>query len=148
MQSDILSFVKLKYEILTRSMNTWDLCKIYPDEVRIKWAWRCAADVEHFAKGYPAAEECIRVAKAYRDGLATSEELEDSYSGIKDSAATSSFAAASAACAAIAGAIAGDLVAAHAAFYSVEAFNDNEKWNQYIDWLIEELCEYELRKNI
>jgi len=85
MNDDIKTFVLLKYEILTSDYDTWDRCEpTYPAEVKTKWAWRCAADVEHIAKGYPEAEECIRVAKLCRDGKATIKELNKAWRGIKN----------------------------------------------------------------
>jgi hypothetical protein len=139
---DIL-FAKLKYEILSKDSNTWHLCKTYPLEVRRKWAWRCAADVEHLAKGYPEAEECIRVAKAYRDGLATLEELSNAdravyyasvcYGSITSPCTNSPRAAYYAA-----------LATGRAAYHAAKATScQEEKWNMYIDWLIEELCNWE-----
>ena len=80
--NDIKSFVLLKYEIITSDQSTWDRLEKYPDSVKSKWAWRCAADVEHLAQGYPEAEECIRVAKAYRDGKATKEELNGAWANV------------------------------------------------------------------
>jgi len=122
---DVKTFVLLKYEILTSDRNTWHLCDTYPEEVRSKWAWRCANDVEHLAKGNKRAEECIRVAKLYRDGLATRKELDKAWNAAYyySSASTASS-------------------AYHAAYASTAS--RKEKWNLYIGWLIEELCNYEL----
>jgi len=75
MTADIETFVALKYQIITDDQNTWFLCETYPLPVVSTWAWKCAASVEHLAKGYIEAEKCIEVAKKYRDGLATREEL-------------------------------------------------------------------------
>jgi hypothetical protein len=142
MQDDIKSFVLLKYEILTSDNNTWKLCETYPLEVRSKWAWRCASDVEHLAKEYPKAEECIRVAKAHRDGTATKRELDKAFQrastgiGAIDTIYAASSSAYVAACKVE--------WAVDAACYAVVAFiKPEEKWKQYISWLIEELCEYE-----
>jgi hypothetical protein len=169
---DISSFVKLKYEMITSDGGTWHLCKTYPLEARSKWAWRCAADVEHLAKGFPAAEECIRVAKAYRDGLATKEELNAANAAamlptpITTGAARAALAADTAArtyaLAAIAAAntIYGVRAAAGTAdantIYGVRAaagtadhrgiVAGDTKWNQYIEWLWEELCEWEMKQ--
>ena len=77
--SDIKTFVLLKYKILTSDSSTWHLCDTYPESVRKSWAWRCASDVEDLAKGHKKAEECIRIAKLYRDGLATEEELDKAW---------------------------------------------------------------------
>jgi len=143
MMNDIKTFVLLKYEILTRDNSTWHLCDTYPDEVNKKWAWRCAGDVEHLAKGHKEAKECIRVAKLYRDGLATREELDKAclaaYTTPGGMAAYYAASTASAYHAAIAGAA----YSAASAAYSYKG----EKWNLYIEWLIEELCEYESNKN-
>ena len=50
MDTNIKSFVLLKYEILSNDSNTWHLCEKYPDSVNKKWALRCARDVEHLDK--------------------------------------------------------------------------------------------------
>ena len=125
--NDIKSFVLLKYEIITEDENTWHLCDTYPPEIVKKWAWRCADDVAHIAKGYKEAEECIRIAKLYSDGLATKEELDNAYNAAY--AATAAYYAARAA-----------KYAAHNAAYTDEYSVSMKK---YIDWLIEELCKHE-----
>jgi len=139
---DIKTFVLLKYEILTSDSNTWHLCDTYPEEVRTKWAWRCANDVEHLAKGNKRAEECIRISKLYRDGLATKEELNKAWDAAHATAAAANAMAVvrAADCAAS---------AANAAYYAAAAAATaarKEKWNLYIEWLIEELCNYEKSK--
>jgi len=144
--NDIKTFVLLKYEILTSDRNTWHLCNTYPPEVNSKWAWRCAGDVEHLAKGHKEAEECIRVAKLYQDGLATKEELKRAWTSF--TAATASYHAAYyayyAATAAYYAATADYAATAEAAYYAAYyAATEGEKWNLYISWLIEELCIYE-----
>ena len=167
---DIKSFVLLKYEILTSNSSTWDLCETYPPEVRSKWAWRCAADVEHLAKGHKEAEECIRVAKLYRDGLATKEELNKAWNAVPYAAngagAYAVRGAASAHSATYRGSAysayathayyaatyaASGANSAHAAYYATYyaayyAGQRDEKWKLYISWLIEELCEYESKQ--
>ena len=132
---DIKSFVLLKYEIITSDRSTWPRLEKYPESVKIKWAWRCVADVEHLAKGHPAAEECIRVAKQYRDGLATKEELDKAWQAVPFGDTYAAYYAG------------GDEVV-YAAFYASETtyIKCEEKWKLYIDWLIEELCEYEAKQ--
>ena len=140
--NNIKSFVLLKYEIITSDSDTWDLCEKYPAEVKSRWAWRCAEDVEHLAKGYPKAEECIRIAKLYRDGLATKEELDRAWN---DSSAityaTTAYYAGNAASAAAS-------AAAYAAYYAAyhATAKREEKWKLYIGWLIQELCEWESKQ--
>jgi hypothetical protein len=151
--NDIKTFVLLKYEIITADSNTWHLCDTYPAEIKSKWGWRIADDVEHFAKGYPAAEECIRVAKAYRDGVATQDELNMAWSHTKQ---TNTGAHCNAAYTATAERHGGPVVAYWAARISYQMRGGTyaeyeavrqEKWKLYISWLIEELCEYETNIN-
>jgi hypothetical protein len=144
--NDIKTFVLLKYEILTSDADTWHLCDTYPAEVRSRWAWRCAADVEHLAKGYPKAEECIRVAKLYRDGLANKEELDKAWCAANASANAYAYAAATYQAAHYAYYAA--YAAAHAAnaYVHASAYAKEEKWKLYISWLIEELCEWESKQ--
>jgi len=139
MSDDIKAFVLLKYEILTSDRSTWPSCEAtYPVSVKSKWAWRCAADVEHLATGHPEAEECIRIAKLYRDGKATMEKLDKAWNKVPYSAVAS----------------ASYYTAATASYYAATSTtgaravraaisNREERWKLYIGWLIEELCEYE-----
>ncbi len=155
MMKDISSFIRLKYEIITSNSDTWHLCEIYPAEVRSKWAWRCASDVEYLTKGYPEAEECIRVAKKYREGLATKEELDAAGAGgMKaswfDGCAKDAVLAAINAVRfehdndGINAAFSAD-AAAHAGRFKLGGAYAT-KWKLYIEWLIEELCEWELKQ--
>ena len=137
---DIKSFVLLKYSILTSDSSTWHLCDTYPAEVTKAWAWRCAEDVEHLATT-KESKEVYRVARLYRDGLATKAELNEAYS-----------AAVTAPAAAFSGNIAAYYAyhaAYHAAYYAAyAAYHDvteatEEKWKLYISWLVEELCKWE-----
>jgi len=145
-------FVLLKYEILTSDTSTWKRCEAtYPASVKKKWAWRCASDVEHLTKGYPEAEECIRIAKLYRDGAATIKELSKAWREVPcaDAAYHAAFAAYYASAAAYyAGyhAAGVDLAAASAYYAAAIDTEREEKWDLYIEWLIEELCEYEQLK--
>jgi len=147
--NDIKTFVLLKYEILTSDSDTWNRCEAtYPDSVKQKWAWRCAADVEHLAtKGHhPEAEECIRIAKLYRDGKATIKELDKAWLDVPLFGAA--YYATCAACAAYNAAKAAYAASsADAAFATTSTFEREEKWKLYIGWLIEELCEYESNHN-
>jgi hypothetical protein len=148
MDTQAKTVVLLKYEIITR--NDWHPCETYPLEVRSKWAWRCAADAEHLAKGYPEAEECIRIAKAFRDGTCSRSELANAYygkHGASNSADSTYYAAISAPF------NHNDYVFAtfYAAFYAAatrSVIDQDEKWKLYISWLIEELCEYEANQAI
>ena len=157
---DIKSFVALKYQILTSDDKSWNLCKTYPFEARSKWAWRCAADVEHLAKGYPEAEYCIEVAKKYRDGLVTWTELTvayvDAYAalhrgqfrearsrhaepGVIDAVRAAYAAAHDGGDQAVTAS-----VAAHAGHIGgARAPESAAKWDRYIKWLVEELCAWE-----
>lgn len=139
MQSDIKAFVLLKYKILTSDPDTWELCNTYPLEVKNKWAWRCAESVEHFAERYKSAEKLIRVSKSYRDGLATRAELENANICISHNHTAYSYAATSCYYAAISLHYSSVNVAAAVAGKATR----DEKWKLYIEWLIEELCEYE-----
>ena len=159
--NDIKSFVLLKYKILTPNSSTWHLGETYPLEVRKNWAWRCAEDVEHLATT-KKAKEVYRVARLYRDGKATREELTTFHNTCIADSASANYAVYVAVYAALAidahakyAIVAADN-AANAAAYVVRAINTDittyaathaTKWNLYIDWLIEELCKYEGLKN-
>jgi len=150
---EIETFVRLKYEILTADISTWKKCEAtYPAEVKSKWAWRCAADVEDLAGRRFDARECIRISKLYRDGEATLEELREVFNNVDQyeqddesypySAAEASFNAAI-------GDIYSTADSACYAHWSNECWTDGtlkEQWNIYLGWLIEELCEYENNK--
>jgi len=143
---DIKTFVLLKYKIITYEKSTWHLCDSYPKEVQIRWAWRCAGDAEHLAEGHKEAEECVRIAKLYKDKKATSSELLESWSLIKGLPPNTYYL-----CIAVYAIITTSYVAsvyASAASVSwenngINSINHEEKWNLYIEWLIEELCGYE-----
>jgi len=152
MYDELRTFVLLKYEILTSNPDTWKRCEAtYPASVKQKWAASCASDVEHHAKGYPDAEECIRIAKLYRNGAATLEELEKARSRASgnlegasaESAAAAYYAAGAFQVAAAAYYAAAAAAAADVAYYFSTIQED--MWKLYISWLIEELCEYELQ---
>ena len=145
--NDIETFIRLKYEIITSDQNTWSRLDRYPESVKKNWAWRCAADVEHLAKGHPAAEECICVAKQYRDGLATRKELDKAWQAVPFSNTNDARIAARAAYyAANTYFYAAGAAKAAANTYYFDASKQEEKWELYINWLIEELCEYENNK--
>jgi len=143
MNNELKTFVLLKYEILTSDTSTWERCEAtYPVSVKSKWAWRCAADVEHLAKGHHTKqEECIRIAKLYRGGgKATIEELNKAWREFPHSAGGRRRAA-------VAAYYAVAITAYHATTITTTTasaiINREEKWAMYIGWLIEELCEYE-----
>src|SRR5271165_605287 len=92
--SSLMSFLALKYQLPTSdnfSRNNQSKCKEilnqYPKEVVANWAWRCAEDVEHLVKGHKEVEEFIRVAKLFRFGKATKEELDKAWNAYAASAA-------------------------------------------------------------
>jgi len=139
--TDIKTFVALKYSILTSDESTWHLCDTYPAEVRKSWAWRCAEDVEHLATT-KESKEMYRVARLYRDGLATKEELNKAYY-TQGAAYAAYYAAYAAYYAAYAAAAHTAYAYACAAYYATTATAKEEKWKLYISWLVEELCKYE-----
>jgi hypothetical protein len=167
--TDINSFVKLKYEILTSKDTTWHLCKTYPHRVRVKWALRCAKDVMHLASHIPEVATCIETTEKWLDGKATDEEVKQiagaTYS-VADACATSAigdiasiranaatYSVANAAYTAynaynaaysIANAAYSATHADIAIYYAVDRAN---KWDLYIQWLIEELAEWEMRQS-
>lgn len=160
--TDTETLVKLKYQLITSNEESWHLCKTYPAEVRSKWAWRCAEDVEHLADGHEAAMECIRVAKAFRDGLASEEELARCRNVCWDTHTPNCHIAYATAQAAYAAARCGTQAAyvpsaTHAAAFATSATHGTthgtthahaqaayaEKFNEYTQWLKEELIKYE-----
>jgi hypothetical protein len=152
MSTDLKSFVRLKYQILTKDKSTWYLCETYPKIVRIKWALRCARDVEHLTNKHPKVKACNDLLQVYIDkGMP-----EEMHVELKVAADAAAFAAAFAAtyatfAAAFAATYATYAAAINAATYATfaAAFAASihaaqaVKWKQYIEWLIEELCEYE-----
>ena len=146
--TDIKTFVALKYSILTSDESTWHLCDTYPAEVTKSWAWRCAEDVEHLATT-KESKEVYRVARLYRDGLATEEEFDKAYTATASPTATAAYAAANAATYATYAATYDATYATCAAYYAAyAAYHDvteatEEKWKLYISWLVEELCKWE-----
>ena len=140
--NDIKSFVLLKYQVLTTDPSTWYLCETYPLEVRKNWAWRCAEDIEHLDTR-KNEKEIYRVARLYRDGKATREEVNitktANYAVYVATLATDVTYATSAA----------DYAADYASYLicAISPTSKNAiyaaKWNLYIKWLIEELCKYE-----
>ena len=162
---DTKSFVILKYQIPTEDDSTWHLCETYPKIVRMKWALRCARAAEHLAEKYPEVKKCNDLTQKYIDaGMPESmhKELDKASEAVArtfDHISTAAHAAAYhavnaasayyaantyatgrlAATAAHAAAVIDYSISRHAAY----ATYNTTKWNQYIDWLIEELCEYE-----
>jgi hypothetical protein len=139
---DIKSFIHLKYQIITEDRSTWYLCETYPKIVCMKWALRCARDVEHCASKYPRVKACNDLLQEYiNNGMP--KEMHDrlrevtsaTVAGATTYAAYASYYAASPATAAYA--------VANAARYTASIIALAAKWSQYIEWLIEELCEYE-----
>jgi len=147
--NELKTFVLLKYEILTSDSDTWKRCEdTYPESVKSNWAWRCAAEVEHLANGYPEAEEFIRIAKLYRDGKATMEELEKAWNKVQYAVDAAYYYEAAAAAYYAADAVyyyASSAARGVDAAYHCDATvaEQEEKWKLYISWLIEELCAYE-----
>ena len=159
--NDIKSFVILKYPMITNDKSTWHLCEKYPESVNKRWALRCARDVEHLDET-GKAKKCNDLNERYQAGeIAVLGELKkaanDAYYaysayGAYHAAYYATHAAYHAAHAAYhaayhAAAHAGDIgditayTAYGAAYYA--ATDQEEKWTLYIQWLIEELCEYE-----
>lgn len=160
MMSDTHTLIRLKYEVITSDRNTWYFLDTYPKEVKLKWAWRCVADVEHLAKKHAAAKKCIQMAKDFRDRKVTLEELNAAYSTAllsvreyvsPDGAPMRDATIAARAAASIAYHRDDILVASSVADIVSDVANIalgsaiTTKWNQYIEWLVEELIAYEER---
>jgi len=171
MTDDIKAFVLMKYEIPNDS-SEWESCAAkFPEEVKSKWAWRCVEAIEHFTEvefesevRWPEAIECIRISKLYRDGKATMGELDKAWNKVRDeydnylSCHTQYFVAQMAVDAAL-----GEYYDVGDTGTSCYAISDEdirtiksdmefdfelgvrqeEYWEVYIEWLTEELCEYE-----
>jgi hypothetical protein len=144
-------YVKLKYNIITRDISTWDLCKTYPIEVLKKWAWRCANDVEHLADSNSAAKETIALAKLYKNGLISKDRLNGSMSATNKTLTTHNANAINAAYAAVYAAkcsVHTYCAAPYSAYYaSTHAPTHTVKFTMFIQWLIEELVIWELTQN-
>jgi hypothetical protein len=114
------------------------------------------------AKGFPSAEKCIEVAKRYRDGLATKEELANAAADLPwdtEGVGLNANANANANDAALTAFSANDATydaygatwaAAKAATVTAPRIGAGThagavvaKWKLYIGWLWEELCEWE-----
>ena len=147
MNTDIKSFVLLKYPMITSDKSTWDRLKTYPESVKKKWILRCARDVEHLDKT-GKSKRCNDLNERYINGeIEVLVELKKAAADAAHYANTAYYSAyhaattANTACAAY-----------HAAYYAAyHAYHaagvQEEKWKLYISWLIEELCEYEIKKN-
>lgn len=149
--NDIKSFVLLKYKMITYDYNTWGFCSSYPRPVLEKWMHRCAKDVENVVKN-GLGKKCIHVAKLCSKKLATKEDLDIAWSNFYRSEHES---------------IEYYAVAAHynaafcyfhrdqldvypeCAYSAAETVSTHEiKFNEYVEWLIEELCNYESEQTI
>jgi hypothetical protein len=138
---DIKSFIVLKYQIFTEDRSTWHLCETYPKIVRMKWALRCARDVEHLSSKYPKVKACNDLTQKYIDsGMPESMHEELMKAGY---AAYATDHAARAAHAATYADAYGATAATAAAAAARVARSGTAKWKQYIDWLVEELANYE-----
>ena len=132
--NDIKSFIALKYQILTEDESTWYLCETYPKIVRLKWALRCSRDVEHLAKEYPSVKKCNDLTQKYINAGMP----ESMHGDLDKSRRETSYVAYTATAKAANHTI-------NAAYYAADsaAYANTTKWKQYIDWLVEELCDYE-----
>jgi len=113
--------LELKYQIPTIDRDDWNFYDLMPSRIRCRQSWKYVTDIEHLtdiAKGCPDAEECIRIAKLYRDGEATMEELNTSWNNVPQGSSTASY----------------------------NSITGEEPYKLYQDWVIEELCEYESTK--
>jgi hypothetical protein len=149
--------VKLKYEIITQESNTWHLCETYPLEVRSKWAWRCAESIQYIITR-DIDKKIIQAAKDYRDGKITEEKpcfvdrsvLRLNPYGISARDISSAAAGSATYSAAIVDAAyaAASAAHAHASSKKFQSVKHQQQWFKYIDWLIEELIEYEMREQL
>ena len=149
MNTDIKSFVLLKYPMITSDKSTWDRLKTYPESVKKKWILRCARDVEHLDKT-GKSKRCNDLNERYINGeIEVLVELKKAANDARTAySAYSAYSAYTAYGSAYSAAVA-DATAYNAAYYAAyhAANNREEKWKLYIDWLIEELCEYEENNN-
>ena len=150
--TDIKSFVLLKYPMITSDRSTWHLCEKYPESVNKKWALRCARDVEHLDKT-GKSKRCNDLNERYQAGeIEVLEELKKAaaytaYAAYAAYAYAAAYTAADAAYSAHSAYTAYTYTAYYSATYYTGAYgNREEKWKLYISWLIEELCEYEVRQ--
>lgn len=159
--SDTHTLIRLKYEVITSDRNTWHFLDTYPKEVKLKWAWRCVADVEHLAKKHAEAKKCIQMAKDFRDRKVALKELNAAHStallsvreyvGPTGEAMRDATIAANAAASIayhrddilVARSVAG--IVSNVANIALGGTTTTTKWNQYIEWLVEELIAYEER---
>lgn len=150
--NDIKSFVMIKYKIITSDTTTWDICDTYPDSVKINWAWRCAYDAEHLVIKLGDLT-LVDIAKKYKDGFATHGELmharDYKTTGYNHAAYAFFYAAICLESSTDNYTVCAVSNAAHALSGDPGFANDKfeEKFDQYIKWLIEELCEYESKQH-
>jgi hypothetical protein len=117
MDTDIKSFVKLKYKIITGDdRSTWD--NMYPGDVYYRWIWRVTLDMEDAIKSIPTLHRCLMVAQQYIDRSARYEEVSQEWYALSDN----------------------DRDTLCGSFEKA----DDEKRKVYINWMIEELCYWEL----
>ena len=144
MNNEIKTFVLLKYPMITSDQDTWHLCEKYPESVNKKWALRCARDVEHLDKA-GRAKKCNDLNERYQNGET---ELLEELKKAADAALHASTPVDAAAAAYYANYAAYTASRANATYCAAYIATDREeKWKLYIQWLIEELCEYEEKQN-
>jgi hypothetical protein len=150
MAVEFSTFVALKYQLPTADnfqrtnlSECQELLDTYPGEVVSNWSWRCAEDVEHLATT-PEAKEVYRIARLYRAGKATREELDMAWSAARAADYYAAYFATyyAARAAYYTGSTTTD---AYVAFSATSGtFKDRDiKWALYRTWLIEELSNYE-----
>ncbi len=136
--------VRLKYNIITRYVDTWHLCATYPIEVLKIWVWRCANDAEGLAETNNSAKETIALAKLYYKGLISKNCLNRAMSDTNKTYATSNAITINAAYASFYAAkcsIHTSYAAPYSAYYA--STHAPTKFEMFIEWLIEELVIWE-----
>lgn len=150
MDKDTESFVRLKYEIITIDQNTWQKAKEYPIEVRVKWAWRCLDDATPNAEGNADVLNTLELAKKCAKGECDIDEVRESLRVVSPNHYPSFCVAEAASWAALTAIDEFFLAAPNAAYcsYLCSLFAKptlSTKYDEYLIWLVEELCEWELK---
>lgn len=141
------TLILLKYQIITPDIETWHLCETYPIECLKRWTRKIVKETEHFVKGYRLLENFVQAAKDFDNGKITIDHLDLAWGSVSSTTNAKAFYTALAFYTSVHPCYNFARNKPHTAYYSVMCHVDSDKssesWKQYIEWLVEELYEYE-----